>query len=48
MKEKEVSKTFPRFVTWAAERLMVPFIEPRKRNRMGVEDYELHYRHVRV
>lgn len=35
-----------RFVTWAAGRLMVPFMEPRKGSRFGVEDYEFSYRHV--
>lgn len=30
MRKKEVSKILPRFVTWAAGRLMVSFMEPRK------------------
>lgn len=48
MKEKEVSRMFPRFVTWTSERLMVPFMEPRKGTTFGVESSEFHYRHVLI
>lgn len=46
MREKKVSKMIPRFVTWAARRLMAPFMELRKGNEFGVGDYEFNYRHV--
>lgn len=36
----------PRFVTWAAGRLMVSFTELRKGNEFRVGDYEFNYRHV--
>lgn len=42
MKEKEVLG----FVTWAAEWLMVPFMEPRKESRFGLEDYKFNHNHV--
>ena len=42
MKEKEVSG----FVTWAAGRLVVPFMESRKGSRFGLEDYKFNHRCV--
>lgn len=46
MREKKISKMLPRSVTWAAGRLMVPFMELRKGNEFGVGDYEFNFRHV--
>lgn len=46
MREKKVSKMLPRSVTWAAGRLMVPFMELRKGNEFGVGDYEFNFRYV--
>lgn len=48
MKEKEESRMFPRFVTWTSERLMVPFMKPRKGTTFGVESSEFRYRHVLI
>lgn len=33
-------------MTWATERLTVPFMELRKGSGFGVEDYEFNYKHV--
>lgn len=48
MREKEVSKRLPRFVTWATGRLMVPFMGLGKGSRFRIGDEEFNYRQAWV